>query len=90
MNVQRESIYGMRQFILFAEEDIEGLFTWVNQRREINQFGNQNIDQTSGVGDGVLLAKYNFKNVLGRESFVRVGVGTKIPIGSTTKTNENL
>lgn len=68
---------------------VEGLFTWVNQRREINQFGNQNIDQVSGVGDGVLLAKYNFKNVLGDKSFVRVGVGTKMPIGSTTKTNEN-
>lgn len=66
---------------------IEGLFTWVNQRRKITQFGNQNLDQTSGVGDAVLLLKYNFTNVLGKNSTVNVGLGTKFPIGSSTETN---
>ncbi len=69
---------------------VEGLFTWVNQRRKITQFGNQNLDQTSGLGDAVLLAKYNFNNVffLGKNSTFNVGAGVKIPIGSSTETND--
>jgi len=67
---------------------IEGLFTWVNQRRKITQFGNENLGQTSGIGDAVLLVKYNFKNLVGKNSNVGLGIGTKIPIGSSTKTNE--
>jgi len=63
---------------------VEGLFTWVNQRRKITQFGNENLDQTSGIGDGVLLARYNFPNVIGEHSAVSVGFGTKIPLGSST------
>lgn len=67
---------------------VEGLFTWVNQRRKITQFGNENLDQTSGVSDAVLLLKYNFKDLIGDNSNVALGVGTKIPIGSSTETNE--
>lgn len=66
----------------------EGLFTWVNQRRRITQFGNENLDLTSGVGDAILLVKYSFANAIGKNSAVNIGLGTKIPIGSTTKTNE--
>lgn len=68
---------------------IEGLFTWVNQRRKITQFGNENLDQTSGIGDAVLLAKYNFKNIffLGKNSNFNVGTGIKIPFGSSTEAN---
>jgi len=66
---------------------IEGLFTWVNQRRKITQFGNENLDQTSGIGDAVLLLKYNFNNVLGKNSAISLGVGTKFPIGSSTEKN---
>ena len=65
---------------------IEGLFTWVEQSREITQFGNTNIARTSGIGDGVLLAKYKFDDLLGATSFFTLGVGAKIPIGSTTET----
>ena len=66
---------------------IEGLFTWVNQRRKITQFGNENLDQTSGIGDAVLLLKYNFKNILGKNSTINLGAGAKLPIGSSTETN---
>ncbi|MFK5879641.1 MAG: transporter [Flavobacteriaceae bacterium] len=66
---------------------IEGLLSWVAQKREITQFRNENTDRSSGIGDGVLLAKYNFSEVLGQQSAVRFGLGVKIPIGSTTKTN---
>ncbi len=66
---------------------IEGLFTWVNQRRKISQFGNQNLDQTSGIGDAVLLLKYNFPELLGKTSNLAIGLGTKVPLGSSTETN---
>ncbi|MDO5979382.1 hypothetical protein [Flavivirga spongiicola] len=67
---------------------IEGLFTWVNQRRKISQFGNENLDQTSGIGDAVLLLKYNFPEILGKESNIAIGLGSKIPLGSSTETND--
>ena len=66
----------------------ETLFTWVNQRRKISQFGNENLDQTSGIGDAVLLLKYNFPKILGENSVFNIGLGTKIPLGSSTETND--
>ncbi len=64
---------------------VEGLFTWVNQRRKISQFGNKNLDETSGIGDAIALIKYNFGDFLGENSNFNVGFGTKIPLGSSTK-----
>jgi hypothetical protein len=64
---------------------MEGLFTWVNQRRKITQFGGVNLGQSSGIGDALLLAKYNFSDVIGKNSDLNVGVGTKIPLGSSTE-----
>ena len=66
---------------------IEGLFTWVNQRRLITQFGNKNLDVTSGIGDAVILFKYNFKDILVENSTLNLGIGTKVPLGSSTETN---
>jgi len=66
---------------------IEGLFTWVNQRRKITQFGNENLEETSGIGDGLLLFKYGFPNLIGESTSLNVGIGTKIPFGSSTKKN---
>ncbi|MBL4939891.1 MAG: hypothetical protein JKY16_06440 [Lutibacter sp.] len=67
---------------------VEGLFTWVNQRRKITQFGNENLDQSSGIGDGLLLLKYDFPNAIGAHTDLNIGVGPKIPFGSSTKKNE--
>ena len=66
---------------------VEALFTWVNQRRIISQLGNENLDQTSGVGDAILLLKYNSVNAIGANSNINLGIGTKIPLGSSTETN---
>ncbi|TBN03902.1 hypothetical protein EYD45_07720 [Hyunsoonleella flava] len=66
---------------------IEALFTWVNQRRKITQFGNENLDQTSGIGDGLALLKYSFENLIGKNSDITLGLGAKIPFGSSTETN---
>ena len=65
----------------------EGLFTWVNQRRKISQFGNENLDTSSGVGDALILMKYNFNKVFGPFSTLALGLGAKIPVGSSTEKN---
>jgi hypothetical protein len=64
---------------------VEGLFTWVNQRRLISQFGNENLDVTSGIGDAVILFKYNLKDILAKNSSLNLGIGAKVPLGSSTK-----
>lgn len=67
---------------------VEGLLTWVNQRRNISQFGNEDLTVTSGIGDAVILLKYNFPNILfGANSDISLGIGPKIPLGSSTETN---
>ncbi|MDT7832493.1 hypothetical protein RQM59_08885 [Flavobacteriaceae bacterium S356] len=65
---------------------VEGLFTWVNQRRNITQFGNSNLDQTSGIGDAIVLGRYRIVNKSDYE--ISVGAGAKLPIGSTTNKND--
>jgi hypothetical protein len=70
---------------------VEALLTWVNQQRKISQFGNENIDETSGIGDAIVLIKYNFGSFLGANTNFNVGFGTKIPLGSSTqKTSEGI
>lgn len=64
---------------------IEGLFSWVNQRRRINQFGNSNFEQTFGVGDAIIIGKYRLVN--SGLSEWSLGAGFKAPLGSTTKVN---
>ncbi len=64
---------------------VEGLFTWVNQRRNITQFGNSNLDQTSGIGDAIVLGRYRIINKPDYE--ISLGAGAKLPLGSTTNTN---
>ena len=62
---------------------VETLLTWTNQRRQISQFGNVNLDEASGVGDPIILASYKFlekSNYSFSSSF-----GFKIPIGSTNE-----
>ena len=67
---------------------VEGLLTWVNQRRNIQHLQSDNLDQTRGIGDGVLLMRYNFERVFKSNANLNIGVGTKIPIGSSTETND--
>lgn len=67
---------------------VEGLFTWVNQRRLISQFGNENLDQTSGIGDAIILVRYAVLNSSKTNWNFEVGAGIKIPFGSSTETSE--
>jgi len=68
---------------------VETLFTWVNQRRIINQFGNTDLQQTSGIGDAVVLLKYDFPDILGNSSNLSIGAGTKLPLGSFEEVDES-
>ncbi|MGB5500212.1 MAG: hypothetical protein WBM77_14875, partial [Maribacter sp.] len=61
---------------------VETLFTWVNQRRAINQFGNTDLQQTTGIGDAVFLLKYDFPKAIGDKGNLSLGAGTKVPLGS--------
>lgn len=62
---------------------VEALFSWVNQTRTITQFGNENLTETTGLGDAVFLLKYAFPEVLGSSALLSVGVGTKAPFGKS-------
>lgn len=70
---------------------IESLFTWVNQRRIItSSFDNsENLEASSGIGDAILLFKYNFPNLLFENSDLTFGLGTKIPLGSSSEIDSN-
>jgi len=61
----------------------ETLFTWVNQTRTISQFGNENLTETSGIGDAVFLLKYAIPKVLGASSQINLGLGAKAPLGKS-------
>lgn len=62
---------------------IEALLTWVNQTRTIEQFGNRNFTETTGLGDGVVLLKYSIPNLLGSATVLNFGLGTKMPLGKS-------
>lgn len=64
---------------------IEGLFTWVNQRRRIKRENTFNLDQTFGIGDAIILARYKLFSNNNYE--FSLGGGLKLPFGSTNNTN---
>lgn len=66
----------------------ETLLTWVNQKRVISQFGNDNLTETQGIGDAVFLLKYAFPELLGKYTSVNVGIGTKAPLGKSDIVSE--
>ena len=65
---------------------IESLFTWVNQTRTISQFDNESFSETSGIGDAVFLLKYAIPDILGLQTVLNFGIGTKAPIGKSDLT----
>ena len=67
---------------------VESLFTWVNQRRIISQFDSENLDQTYGVGDAIVLFRYSILKSTPSNWNVNLGLGVKIPLGSSTETSE--
>jgi len=46
------------------------------------------LDQTHGIGDGVILTKYDLSSYFGTATDFSVGLGSKIPLGSSTEKND--
>ncbi|MEQ9216886.1 MAG: hypothetical protein RLO17_02515 [Cyclobacteriaceae bacterium] len=67
---------------------IEFLAPYVIQKRIINQFGNEQVTQTSGLGDVAFLVKYAF--IRNQQWTVRTGAGLKVASGKSDKTNNNI
>lgn len=59
---------------------IEGLLTWVRQRREIFTLFGSSLSQTNGVGDAIILTRYRYLNSV--EFSASAGFGLKLPTGS--------
>ena len=67
---------------------IDLFLSYVRQERHIFTFQGTNSTVTNGIGDGVLLFKYNFlpDNL---KTTAMVGIGPKIPFGATDKTSDS-
>lgn len=66
---------------------VDLLLTYVQQVRTINQFSNEIIDKTRGIGDAVLLARYMFsiEKIMGLRG--QIGLGPKIPLAKPDQRN---
>jgi len=73
-------------YALSNKFSVDGLFSFVQQEREITQFSNRNVSTTQGIGDAVLLFKY--KIFSSDNTTIQIGAGPKIPLGSSDKRNE--
>lgn len=66
---------------------VDIFFSHIRQERHIFTPQGTNSTITNGIGDGVLLLKYNFTPNNGKTSFL-VGLGPKFPLGTTSKTSD--
>lgn len=66
---------------------IETLFTWLSQGF-VSPFGGQDLNRISGVGDAVVLAKYSFPELIGKNTLLDLGLGVKAPLGRTDRKSD--
>ena len=71
---------------------VSSLFTFINQSRNISTYGNLSSNlNTSGLGDAVLLLKYNIVPLDFANQFeLSIGGGLKLPIGNSTLLSEGI
>ena len=71
---------------------LSGLFTYINQERNISAYqGATNTVSASGIGDALLLIKYNLVPLtILKEQELSFGLGTKIPLGKSDLTSNGL
>lgn len=67
---------------------IDALFAYVRQERTIQNDLNRNFVQTAGLGDAVLLLKYNLWERQDQSSRLTIGIGSKLPTGAADQTND--
>ena len=63
------------------------LLSFVQQDREITQFGNVGFTSTRGLGDAVLLFKYRLHSSPDFSTTWTIGAGPKIPLGASNRTD---
>ena len=66
---------------------VDGLFSYVNQRRAITYFEETNETSTNGVGDAVVLGKIILSRLSHSGTELQIGIGPKIPFGRTNLTD---
>lgn len=66
---------------------LELLFTYVNQQRIVKSDYATTIDNTSGLGDAVIMLRASRENLLVDGSFLTLGMGPKAPLGRSNLTN---
>lgn len=67
----------------------EVLFSWVQQDRLIQQFGDENLSRTSGLGDAALLLKFQIFSSPQEHTQLNIAVGSKVPLGPADLQQEN-
>jgi len=65
------------------------LFSYVKQKRQIDQFGNTDIVNTHGLGDAALLVKYQLTNLNAPNFVIVLASGPKIPTGRSDMVRED-
>ena len=66
---------------------IDGLFTYVVQRRRTTFEDQVNKVQTNGLGDAVVIVKFLLSRISNNGTELQLGAGPKIPIGKTELTD---
>ena len=68
------------------------LLSYVNNTRKITTINNlENTIMVSGIGDALLLQKYNIINAdLFNRTELSAGIGIKLPLGSSTRTDRSI
>jgi len=67
---------------------VDALFSFIQQERVISQFGSQNVSNTKGIGDAVILFKYKLFATTDNTTVLQIGGGPKAPLGASDKKNE--
>lgn len=68
---------------------VETLLSWVRQERTIRQFGSRNETHTQGIGDAVLLVKYQLWSTPDQGTQVTAALGVKAPFGAADRRRED-
>jgi len=62
---------------------VDGFFSFVRQERTISQFGNKNFTYSQGIGDAVVLFKYQLFSTEDNTTQLYGAAGVKAPLGAS-------
>ncbi len=87
-----QSILMQADYGVSEKFSLSGLFTYISQERNISAYqGATNTVSASGIGDALLLIKYNLIPLtILKEQELSFGLGTKIPLGKSDLTSNGV